>query len=1439
MNGGPTGSPDDDPLGPVFESYLDRLRRGDHPAMTELIALHPELAGRIRELIPAMVVLEQLGRSAADLVPTSGTRHGSTRSRDEGPSPDRLGDYVIRRRIGGGGMGVVYEAERESLKSRVALKVIHPRFRADPKYLRRFNAEARLAAGLHHTNIVGVFDYGEHDGICYYAMQFIDGQPLDHVVADLRCLRQDRTHAEGLLGLDAILTLSPGEVSHVPSVAVRGLLTGQFDVATARVGSEEATQPLGTFDSSSSERARDLPDAAEIAGLSTLGSSSLGGSGEGRYFREIARLGAQVADAMEYAHRRGVLHRDIKPSNLLLDALGNIWVTDFGLAKLEQGEDLSQSRELVGTLRYMAPERLRGNSDRRGDIYSLGATLYELLALRPPFEESDNFRLMEQLRNDAPVPPRYVDRKIPRDLETIVLKAMAKDPKDRFGTAGELAGELRRFVEGRPIRSRPVSVVERFWRWCKRDPWLAGASISAALLAIVLALGGTWAVFVSRGQFRQIEEHRRQIRRDLEDLRRADSATQKKMFDSLIARARATRYSRQRGQRFDALAALDEAARIARVLGLPREELDPLRDEMIACLALPDLKPIEPAVTLPPGTIASTFDRAMTRRALRYRDETISVRRVVDDREIGRFRVAGDRDCFILEFSPDGRYLASEDVPSRALNVWDVDRQRLVLRDPRAISWQAPFRSDSRRIMVVAAPKLYEYDLPTGQVIRIWPGRVDRTIFRPDGARIALIDNGTKPPTCRVHETESGRRVNEFSLRTPSDFLAWSTDGRTLASSNGRDRIDLWDTATGNLLTTTTEIDAGGMRMAFHPAGTLLATGGFDGQLRLWDPIQGRPWMSLAGEGGPRLHQDGRIEVRLAAQLTTYQVEPALEYRTLAHASPRPMNYARVSVRRDGRILAVGSDQGVVLWDLARAAELAVLPIGKAWGSMFEASGDLITEGEMGVHRWPVRLEIARGEFQIGPPRPLGLKGLTESLAEDSSGRFVAVAAGHNAYVTTPDGTVRVGPLDDCNSVAVSPDGQWLATGSHERHHGAQVWRIRDGKKVKDLPIDRGTSVAFSPDGKWLVAGSPKLLRWEVGTWRQGPGIADIGRYFSSDGRIAAVVDPSRIIRLMEVETGHTLAHLESPDLCGAKSIGFSPDGSRLVMSTRDRSAQGVHVWDLRAIRQYLARRGLDWDATALDQPDPADPSASPLPEVRINHGPLGSLAASRAIGEAEDFADRGRWQEAAVAYARALADETPSHPAPWFAHAVLRLAMGDAAGWSSACQHMLEILRETGDRQWLEFAAHTLALAPRGPVEPARVVQLAERRAELIRHPWSEHVIGLALFRGGRLAEADARLRSNLAGAPDWDHQVLDWLVLAMVDHRLGRHEEARNWLARADRWVEAQLARRSGGIEWGVPERWLWRDGILLHLLHREARALISADPPMLPEDAFAPAP
>ncbi len=203
-------------------------------------------------------------------------------------------------------------------------------------------------------------------------------------------------------------------------------------------------------------------------------------------------------------------------------------------------------------------------------------------------------------------------------------------------------------------------------------------------------------------------------------------------------------------------------------------------------------------------------------------------------------------------------------------------------------------------------------------------------------------------------------------------------------------------------------------------------------QLRLWDSVLGRPLLNLKSDFGPEFSQDGRIVVGVEDQLTAYQVEPALEYRTFAHPSREPIDYARPSVRHDGRVLAVGTDSGAVLWDLARGTELAFLPIASAWHLMFEPSGDLITSGSMGVHRWPIRLDAGRREFRYRPAASAqACRRVHCGIAEDRSGRIVVKADRTYAYVATAERTIRVGRLNDCRSVAVSPDGQWLATGTH------------------------------------------------------------------------------------------------------------------------------------------------------------------------------------------------------------------------------------------------------------------------------------------------------------------------------------------------------------------------------------------------------------------------
>jgi eukaryotic-like serine/threonine-protein kinase len=378
---------------------------------------------------------------------------------DPAPSPaagkplQRLGDFRILREVGRGGMGVVYEAEQESLGRHVALKVLLPHALHGATQVQRFEREAKAAARLHHTNIVPVFGVGEQDGLHYYVMQFIDGRGLDQVLDEL----EDAAAGGRTRTTPAGAPAAPHDVT-----------VGYPDQAPPAAPVKDTTTPT-----------------------TAPASSRLARPGSPAYFREVAGLGVQVAGALQHAHGLGILHRDIKPANLLLDGRGTVWVTDFGLAKLLSQDDLTHPGEFGGTLRYSAPERFQGQSDPRSDVYALGLTLYELLTLRPAFEESDPSRLLRQVMHDEPPPPRRYVPALPRDLETIVLKAIARDPAHRYATAGDLADDLGRFLEDRPIRARRVGPAERLRRWCRRNPALAALTATAVALLVLVAVVAT------------------------------------------------------------------------------------------------------------------------------------------------------------------------------------------------------------------------------------------------------------------------------------------------------------------------------------------------------------------------------------------------------------------------------------------------------------------------------------------------------------------------------------------------------------------------------------------------------------------------------------------------------------------------------------------------------------------------------------------------------------------------------------------------------------------------------------------------------------------------------------------------------------------------------------------------------------------------------------
>lgn len=480
-----------DPVDAIIEEFLARRRRGERPSVEEFAACYPERADELRSVLPALALVEDLKTDAGE----SSTGPGRRADPPSVASPARLGDYQVIREIGRGGMGVVFEAEQVSLGRLVALKVLPAPWLCDARRVQRFEREARAAARLHHTNIVPVFGVGRDDGHLYYVMQLIRGRGLDEVLDELRRLRRGDPAAGGQGRRD-----EPEKGGDVPTADVaRSLLSGRCDAAADDAGAISPTAVL-TDTPPTGPVPGDPATVAPTAGSDRAPETSTLADGDRQLARNVAKLGIQVAEALEYAHRQGVLHRDIKPSNLLLDASGNVWVTDFGLAKATDSADLTLSGDLVGTLRYMAPERFRGVADARSDVYSLGLTLYELLAMRPAFDELDRSCLIRQVTLEEPPRLRSLDRSAPPDLETIIHKAMARDPAGRYATAGALAEDLKRFVDGRPILARRVGAGERAWRWCRRNPAVAGLGAASVLLLVALAVGSIAAALWMRRQ---------------------------------------------------------------------------------------------------------------------------------------------------------------------------------------------------------------------------------------------------------------------------------------------------------------------------------------------------------------------------------------------------------------------------------------------------------------------------------------------------------------------------------------------------------------------------------------------------------------------------------------------------------------------------------------------------------------------------------------------------------------------------------------------------------------------------------------------------------------------------------------------------------------------------------------------------------------------------
>ncbi len=919
-------------------------------------------------------------------------------------------------------MGVVYEAIQEGLGRHVALKVIRPELLADPGFLQRFRCEAQAAAHLHHPHIVPVFDAGTHDGVPYFAMQFISGQSLDAILREVKRLRGVKAGAQAAGEPDGpALRHVPADVT-ASNLAER-LLTGRFD----RRIPDEPTAPVPALEKPSPETERSNPPA-----------TPLGDQGQGGYYRVIARLGAQVAGAVGYAHKQGILHRDIKPSNLLIGLDGHVWVADFGLAKVVESDDASRSQDLAGTPRYMAPERFEGWSDRRSDVYALGVTLYEMATLSPAFPARDRAQLIHQILHEDPAHPRRLDRGIPRDLETIIRKAMAREPAERYRSADDLAEDLENFLAHRPIRARRNTLTERAWKWCRRKPALAG-------LWLVLALG----LVGTSSQWWRAER----------SLNRTNRMAMGLALDRALAYCQQGEPARGMLQMVELLRSAPSSA--------PEYEHAIRANLTVWARRLP--RPI--AMRQLAAPLSQIHRRGFPQQvlALRSRIALVNTLRGVQVWDLERLEprnrlLAEGQVTVSLALLPDEKCAVTIDNGGTVWR-WDVATGEplgppITCRDknPSSPARERPNGSllspTGTKAAIYADPfTLRFWDLKVGSPIG-GPIKLGAILggasFSPDEKTFVTFHGSYE-----LWETATGRRLVSNSLpggfgQLASETIAFRPDGKVVATGSATAPQGL---ALVHLLAADTGRPSGKPLIAsdrvtslcFSPNGRNLATVSVRGLSRLWEATTGKPM------GEPFWHQPSNVSAFAASDKWYLTIERHKDPDSYLTKWKMPMDWAgepmpnsilnahaSMAQNPDGSVVATGlNDTFVVLRD----------------GASLKPTGPEIR------HRDSV---LALAISPDGTTLATGSADATAQLLEIGSGRLIGQSLAHR------------GPI---RSVAFRGDGRVLATGSDDGT--ARLWDVATGTAIGP-PLQHPGAVevvAFDNEGSLLTRGRDQIVR--------------------------------------------------------------------------------------------------------------------------------------------------------------------------------------------------------------------------------------------------------------------------------------------------------------------------------------------------------------------------
>ena len=976
-------------------------------------------------------------------------------------------------------------------------------------------------------------------GIVYEAFQISLGRRVALKVLptaaalDARHLQRFHLEAQAAASLNhphIVPVFATGSADGMPFYAMR-FIDGRD---LARVIREQRRDELEDTEADPNEQAKATP-------LSTHGVS---------HAREVARLARQAAEALDHAHASNVVHRDIKPSNLMIDNSGELWITDFGLARVKGGLDLTHTGDALGTPRYMSPEQALGRGtplDGRTDIYSLGVTMYELLTLRPAVLGDDRPEILRRIAQDEPTLPRKLDPAIPADLETIVLKAMAKDPADRYATAAELAADLGRFLDNRLIRARRPSLLDRWAKWTIRHRGLM-LTAAAGLVVLVIAIAGAGLHYTAL-----LARHNVALQAQ------ADRA------DRLSAESRRYATEADRHRR------LADRHFLAAQLRLAQQAIE-VRQFEVAQDFLDQIAP-DPA-DADSGEFAWHYLRRLARRELVrlpersaqlmstalagdrqtaaawYNDGSIVLWDFDSERPI---RMIGPVKCRNLVLSDNSRILAAEqgsmaDDFFERITVWDTQTGRVLgqcAMDPAARGRQSwvYLLADGR----VLASKFLDADDKCS--VRIHRLKVDsnEALIAPSTSFDGL-DSASFPAKADFFVTcESGRlRVRDvftgaIRRELPGVYtdvypqLAVSSDGRYLVTALKGDPVVVLDLSIGaerarrNFGTQIAVVD-------LSPDGNVVAGVEWNGLTHVWDLKNGR----------------------------SHVIKPDTLERGRGHHHPVfSFDGSRMATATAGN---PGGGQPVAVWDSASGRRLGLLPYGDGCAFMlgFATTGRALI---LSSDRSPL---IWHFDPIPDPPAPVGHKDEAWAAAYSPDGRILATGSDDTDEPQTiklwdpaTSGFIRGwnGGVGTVASLAFSPDGRMLASGHLTLGDNVKFWDVATGSLLHTLPGHQVfvRTVAFSPDGRRLAtAGGTqgekradlRVRVWDVAAARCVQVLAghtDVVRSlaFAPDGRTLASASNDQTVRLWDSATGQ-LVQIQR-NSTSLVALAFEPDGSTLA----------------------------------------------------------------------------------------------------------------------------------------------------------------------------------------------------------------------------------------------------------------------------------------------------